>query len=157
MDLLAYSIEHGLTFRRKDRSRLMRAIGLLLGLLGVDFMRSFWTTVGRTVHFPVSGPDIGARYHPKVRPRVTGPGGGKVASMDEAMDLELPLPVGLAWFRWYWERGPYLYQIIHYGRPVEPVVGVLWRAYLCWPRPWMRRWFQAAQLEARVKARRGAA
>jgi hypothetical protein len=57
--------------------------------------------------------------------------------------LGVPLPFLLAWYRWWAERGPYLHQMRYYGRDVERTVQTLWRVYgWCWPRRWMRRWFE---------------
>ena len=52
--------------------------------------------------------------------------------------LLLPLPIGLAWFRWASERRAYLVQL-RAGASVDATVETLWSRYgWCWPRPWMR-------------------
>ena len=59
--------------------------------------------------------------------------------------LLMPLPFGLAWFRFRWEREAYLIQIAHAQdreREITRVVDTLWYGYgRPWPRRWMRRWF----------------
>jgi hypothetical protein len=62
MDIRAYAAERRLRFVRKDRSRLHRFIGKLCKVVGYDYMNRAWTTIGRTVAFPVWGPDIELEY-----------------------------------------------------------------------------------------------
>jgi hypothetical protein len=182
LDLAAFAREHRVRFVRKDRSGLMRFIGWLLGIFGYSrFMASAWTTVGRTVYFPTGnkwfasvsgGPqevlecaaevlqlDAYKEYLEVNRPTVEHEFHhilqfARLWHLHSLLYLlGLPLPFGLAWYRWRCERVAYLHQIRHYAllpgatamhweAEVEHVVGVLWRVYgRCWPRSWMRRWF----------------
>lgn len=166
MDLVAFARRHRVRFARKDRSRLMRAIGWLLGLFGVDFMDGFWTTVNRTIYLPTSAPlpdpqawpTRGASENARLDVRLLAYLERNRSVVEHEFHhvlqwerwlvlyslsyLLLPVPVLFAWCRWYWERGPNLYQIQNYGKDVDRAVEVLWRAYaMPWPRCWMRRWF----------------
>ena len=68
--------------------------------------------------------------------------------------LLLPLPIGLAWFRFRWEREAYLPEILQAPEralAIERVVESLWRGYAYpWPRAWMRRWFVRAATTSRT-------
>ncbi len=171
MDLAAFAREHGVRFVRKDRWWLTRWINRML--FWIPFDTGFWTTIGRTVAYPVTGPDLGLwqnfldpgtpldsylRDHRSVVEHefhhcLQHERWGLAYSVSY---LLLPLPVGLAWFRWLWERQPYTFQLRHYGDPERPaidrVVDTLWSAYLCWPKAWMRRWFQRELLEDAIVA-----
>lgn len=57
LNIAAFARQHRVRFVRKDRSRLMRFLGWLLGLFGYKrFMEHAWTTIGRTVYYSVTGP-----------------------------------------------------------------------------------------------------
>lgn len=63
--------------------------------------------------------------------------------------LLLPLPMGLAWFRWYWERKAYLESVLERpdfeskNRRIEWIANSLGGSdYLfTWPKPWIKKWF----------------
>ena len=65
----------------------------------------------------------------------------------------LPLPVGLAWFRWRWEREAYLPEVLAAAdcereQVIERICQSLWWGYAWpWPREWMREWFRRATRE----------
>ena len=133
----------------KHGSRSMRAAALLLRVIGSrGFMERYWTTVGRTVYYPscvrdpYAHPDVLAHELVHVRQWE------RWGVLLWASYLLLPLPFGLAWFRWRWEREAYLAQIEHAedrAREIERVVNALWFGYgRPWPRAWMRRWFERA-------------
>jgi len=142
MDLSAYCRKHRVRFVRKDRSLLMRAIAWLLGLFGYDFLRRAWTTVGRTVYYPTTGPSAVGWW--TVGNERTGVFAHAMRTREFTAYLEqhrqfvehelhhveqfrrlwhlhsllyllgLPLPLGFAWYRWRCERVAYLHQIRHY-------------------------------------------
>jgi len=104
----------GFRIVRKDRSRLHRAIHHALLVLTLGQMRSylgsFQTTIGRTVYVTAAWDDWAAdrRYvtlrheavHLRQFRRFTLPGMALLYVL-------LPLPMGLAWFRAYFEKQAY--------------------------------------------------
>jgi len=144
----------------KTSSTLMRSCGLLLRAVGNRvFLERYWTTLGRTIYYPT---------------RVTDPLSHPVVLEHELVHVRqwerwgvlmwvsyllLPLPIGLCWFRFRWEREAYLVDLAHAPdrdreREIERIVDSLWFGYgFPWPRPWMRSWFrQALPLLARHEA-----
>lgn len=140
LDLAAFARKHRVRFVRKDASRLMRFLGWLLGLFGYKrFLSHAWTTIGRTVYYPTTGPretwDVwyGPRRHPG---EVVDAWNDYLSAHRSTVEHEFhhviqferlwhlhsllyllfPLPVGLAWYRWWAERGAYLHMLRHYGR-----------------------------------------
>jgi hypothetical protein len=153
MDIEAFAKRHGVKFVRKDKSRLMRLLGWLFGLFGYDFMEKAWTTIGRTVYYPISLTPTPLPVHRKVPYR-----GALEHELHHVLQfkklwhlysllylLGVPFPFFLAWFRWKCEREPYLYQIKYYGLRIDRVVDRLWKVYgFCWPKRWMKRYFWRA-------------
>jgi hypothetical protein len=144
---------HRVRLAPKRGSRVMRAAALLLRAIGSrDFMDRYWTTVGRTVYYPSCVAD--PRAHPDVLEHELV----HVRQWERwgvwlwVSYLLLPLPFGLAWFRFRWEREAYLVQIERAedrAREIERVVNALWYGYgFPWPRAWMRRWFERAATPA---------
>jgi hypothetical protein len=138
---------HRVRLVSKADSRLMRAAALLLRGIGQrDFNERFWTTVGRTVYYPtcvedpLAHPDV--LEHELVHVRQWQRWG----VLMWLSYLCLPLPFGLAWFRFRWEREAYLVQIARAAdreQEIERIVQVLWHGYgWPWPRPLMRKWFR---------------
>jgi hypothetical protein len=103
-----------------------------------------WTTIGRTIYYPK---DV---RHPLAHPTAVEHEFVHVRQWERwgplfwLSYLLLPLPIGLAWFRWRWEREAYLVQLAHRtdkAVAIEQIVEALWSGYgWPWPRPWMRRW-----------------
>ena len=52
-----------------------------------------------------------------------------------------PIPIGFAWFRWLFERVPYAYQARAGYRSWEKLAPTIAKAYWCWPKTWMNKWF----------------
>jgi hypothetical protein len=140
---------HRVRFVPKHDSRAMRVAAWLLRPIGSRaFMERYWTTVARTVYYPACVRD------PRAHPDVLAHELVHVRQWERwgvllwATYLLLPLPFGLAWFRWRWEREAYLVQISSApdcAREIERVVEALWSGYgWPWPRAWMRRWFERA-------------
>lgn len=149
MSAVAELAAAGVRVRLKAESRLMRVLGWLLRLIGVrDFMMRFWTTIGpRTIWAPagVSLAHLEA-YALTIRHElVHARQARRWPVVFQVSYLLLPLPFGLAWFRWRWEREAYLVQLRAGAMTVDEVVDTLWRNYgWCWPRAWMRAWFKRA-------------
>jgi hypothetical protein len=126
LDLAAFCREHRVRFVRKDHSRLMRFLSWLFGLVGYDFMRRAWTTVGRTVYYPVTiyAKDPERLGHLPVslsehRPIIEHEfyhvlQYERLWHLHSLLYLVFPLPVGLAWYRWRCERVAYLHKLRHY-------------------------------------------
>ena len=115
----------------------------LIGRFYPAFQTSIWTTVGETIYHPHT--ELGAKVpyqvleHEKVHVaqyrRLSVP-------LFLFLYLLMPLPIGLAYFRWRLEREAYLLEINEHGRGIEDVVQTLWHGYgWPWPRRWMRAWF----------------
>ncbi len=98
----------------KADNRLMRAIDVFLKVASLgtnrDFMRSYYTTIGRTVYLPSSwelaGPEnrVVDLRHELVHMRQAARHGRILFSF---LYLFFPLPVGLAWFRAKFEKEAY--------------------------------------------------
>lgn len=134
--------EHRARFLPMPSSRLVRIMARLLWLLGNRrVLEEYWITIGRTIYHPASVSD------PYLYPRVVEHELVHVRQWERwgvllwLSYLLLPLPFGLAWFRWRWEREAYL---VHLEQgTVDQVVESLWAGYgWPWPRRWMRRWFE---------------
>lgn len=55
----------------------------------------------------------------------------------------VPFPIFFAYFRWRFERRPYLDHILSGNLTIDQVVSILWKKYWwTWPPRWMWRWFQ---------------
>ncbi len=150
-ELRAQVNQHQVHFRSSHESLFMSFAGLFMRLLGQkDFLRRVWLTLGRTIYHPsfVDDPYAypGTVEHELVHVRQWR----KYGPLFGLAYLLLPLPLGLSWFRWYFEREAYLVQlrICPDEAEVERLVEVLWRGYgYPWPRPWMRSWFRRKLLQ----------
>jgi len=141
---------HRVRFLPVARSGLTRAFARLLRLLGNRrFLEEYWITLGRTVHYPASVRD--PYQHPQVieHELVHVRQWERWGVLLWISYLFLPLPFGLAWFRWRWEREAYLGDLERRLDPaeralaVDEVVESLWVGYgWPWPRRWMKRWFE---------------
>jgi hypothetical protein len=137
---------------RKADSRLMHACALALhGVGNRMFMARYWTTIGSTIYYPACVSD------PLAYPTVLEHELVHVRQWRRwglwmwLSYLLLPLPVGLCWFRFRWEREAYLVELAHApsgparDREITRIVDALWYGYAFpWPRSWMRRWFEHA-------------
>jgi hypothetical protein len=134
---------------RKADSRLMQACAVLLRPIGNHvFMQHYWTTIGRTIYYPACVADPLAHpivlEHELVHVRQWQRWG----VLMWLSYLLLPVPFGLCWFRFRWEREAYLVELAHAPdreREITRIVDALWYGYgFPWPRRWMRRWFERA-------------
>jgi hypothetical protein len=131
----------------KRDSRLMRVLAALLRLVGTrGFNERFWTTLGRTIYYPTSVRDPYAHPDILAHELVHVQQWKRWGVFLWISYVLLPLPIGLAWFRFRWEREAYLVQIAAAAdreREIDRIVDVLWFGYARpWPRSWMRRWFR---------------
>ena len=137
----------GIRLVRKSEWWLTRWIAVLLKPLPMKsaFM-GFWTTIGRTITYPDHVEDP---FDPSYR-------GTFLHEIEHVKQwdvwwviqpityvLGVPLPVLFAYFRWLWERGPYLIQINRGEFTPKQAADMLWDNY-GWPWPWwwMERWFE---------------
>ena len=131
----------GVRFVRKGDSRLMWLIGKLLFFVP-HFSTRFWTTIGRTIYYPDYVEDPLAQETVVRHELIHVAQFERWGAFFMLAYLLFPLPVGLAWFRWRWEREAYLVNL-RAGAPLDFVVFTLWNNYgWCWPKSWMRKWFQ---------------
>lgn len=147
----------GVNFVRKQDSRFHKAVAWVLWVISfgkLNDYHNFATTIGRTVALPEN-----FDLYPEAE---------KMALVEHELThvrqyatwgllfmlsyLLLPLPAGLAYFRWVWEREAYLRQLqvlMLYGNQsvssrVEYVVGSLSGPNYIWAWPFkdsMKRWF----------------
>lgn len=155
IDIAALAAEHGVKFIRKDESRLHRFLGWLFMLVGYDYMNRAWTTIGKTIAYPVTGP----QSYPVKLERLTNNEAylerhrGIIEHefihilqrkrwwlLHDLGYLLFPLPVFCAWYRAEAELQAYAHECAFYGRDQAEVVETLWKVY-AWPMPrtWMRR------------------
>lgn len=135
-----------LTVRRKADSWFMRALGRVMGK---GFRERFWTTMSGYTTWAPSSVDMdglgregheGVIRHEAVHTRQAR---RWPVWFQLSYVLGVPLPVFFAYFRFRWEREAMLVDIAHETKTVEDCVQALWRSYgWCWPRSWMRRWFE---------------
>lgn len=141
----------GIKIIRKDHSRLMRVIGWILKRFKIDFMGSAWTTIGPKRIYASTRTPLSIENHENLEQwehiirheLVHVKQAKKYPIFWQFSYLFLFLPIGLAWFRWYWEREAYLtVNIQKYGADPDAVADTLSRMYLWpWPNSWMKRWF----------------
>jgi len=138
--------------RPKSESWLMRTIGFLLALFRINarFLERYTTVIWRDVWYPSPWRDFDidddaqlAAHASTFEHELVHVAQRKKWWLFWAVSyLLLPLPFGLAWFRWRWEREAYLTNIRN-GRTIEQCVDALWAYGWPWPRAWMRAWFEA--------------
>jgi hypothetical protein len=143
----------------KRGSPLMSIIAALLRPLGLrEFMARYWTTLGRVIYYPTAVED--PRAYPQVieHELVHVRQWARWGPWLWLSYLLLPLPFGLAWFRWRWEREAYLPEVLSASsaaereRVIQQLSETLWRGYgWPWPRRWMRSWFRAAAVRAAAR------
>ncbi len=136
---------------RKDRSRLMRAIAVVLWPLGIDFKR-FWTTLRlplgeSTIYYPAHVADpMADRCVTVVRHELVHVAQQRTAAglaRSYLLYLLFPLPV-LFSGRWFIERRAFLVDIEDGARTPTQCADLLWRQYFYpWPRRLMVEWFRA--------------
>jgi len=163
-DIAAWAAEHRVKFIRKDHSWLHRLIGwFMLTFFKYDYMRRAWTTIGRTIAYPVTGPPSVAGWDAT---DLISPEGAELLQpyleehrrtiehefhhvqqyealwhLHSLLYLMFPLPVFFAWYRVRCELLPYAHECAFYGRDQDEVVQTLFAVY-GWPYPkaWMRTW-----------------
>ncbi len=128
-----------------QRAPVLRAIMRSAGRLGLAISpETTWITLGSRIYHPddvrpSDEPEIVAHELVHVGQwRRWGPLFGIAY-------LLLPVPIGLAWCRWWSEREAYRVQLAVHPtlEEVDRLVMNLWTAYgWPWPRTWMRRWFR---------------
>lgn len=134
----------------KASSALMRFIGAVLGIFGIDFMDSFWTTISSKRIYAPNGVDLDRLdlYEVIIRHELVHVAQArKWPVWFQVSYLLFPLPFGLAWCRWYWERAAFMVDIKAGRLTVEQAVNMLSRYGWPWPKGLMRRFFEK-QLEA---------
>lgn len=151
VELRAELAKHSVRLVEKSQSWLLRSIGWFLCVTGINkrFMDDYFTTIGRTIYYPkVFSPDTDLyRYRSTFEHELV-----HVAQFERFWHLYsltyvlLPIPFGLAWFRWRWEREAYQVNRRN-GRTVDECVEALWQYGWPWPKSWMRKWFELHQPE----------
>jgi hypothetical protein len=117
----------------------------LIGRFIPEQMETMWTTIGETIYYPNYVDDPESKWFTNVIMH-------EQVHIDQYKKLSVPLflflyflvplPVGLAYFRWRFEREGYLVNIKQ-GLPISRVVDILWSSYgYPWPRKWMTSWFE---------------
>ncbi len=138
---------HRVRFVKKPDARFMSVLAFVLRAVGNrDFMDHYWTTIGRTIYTPSYVGDPYDHLSILEHELVHVDQYARWSVLFLISYLALPLPIGLAWFRWKWEREAYLVQIRNSPDPaaeITRIVDSLWSGYgWPWPRKWMRAWFE---------------
>jgi len=131
-------------YKNKKNSYLMRVIHLILSPFGIDFLNRFWTTIGRTIYYPVDIVEPLGNAYAEVREH-------ELMHVEQFFKyglflmilgyLLLPLPFIFSG-RWFIERGPYLNDIHKNRIAIPQAVENLHKYYLFpWPRKLMEAWF----------------
>jgi len=151
-----FIVDHNVKVIPKRESRLMRFIAWFCAVrwfwlfqINPHFMDRYTTTIGKTIYYRESWEPFSLTDDAAVRRH-------RITFMHEfrhVLQYEkwrvlyqisyvlLPLPFLLAWYRFYWERDPYLHVNIKHGRSVDDCVEALWKYGWPWPRSSMRKWF----------------
>ncbi len=147
-ELILFAYEHQVELVAKRHSMLMKVIDKLLSITGNKvFMTNYWTTIGKTIYYPDYAVDPFEHTKVLTHEFVHVKQWEQYGLLFMGSYLLLPLPVGLAWFRWRWEREAYLTGFARDGgeadrQEVERIVENLWHDYgWTWPKAWMRAWF----------------
>lgn len=140
---------YGVRLVSKKDDLLMKLIGILLMVFGVDFERFFTTyrlpfQKRATIAYPPNICDI-MRFrdvleHELYHVKQFSPWYGPLVVF--LLVTIIPLPVFFSG-RWFVEREPYLNDIKNRRYSIEAAVNTLWAYYFCcWPRFLMRKWFK---------------
>jgi hypothetical protein len=141
-DLTAKMNAVGARLRAKKHSTLMAVIAMLVRPFNASFMETYWTTIGRTIYYPLNV------AHPIIHVDIIEHELVHIEQWNKYWlwfwfsYLFVPFPIFVAWYRWRWEREAYLVDLNKGLCTIDAVVARLWHEYgWCWPRTWMRKWF----------------
>jgi len=135
----------GVKVLSKAGSKFMLLLGVIANLFHIDFMNRFWTTIGNTIYYPTTVKNPYHRTYQKVieHELVHVQQWRKWNILFSVSYALFPLPVFFAWFRWRWEREAYMIQVRANPDSINWIVETLWSNYLwCWPKKWMKEWFE---------------
>lgn len=105
--------------------------------------RHTWTTIGHTIYAPADCYDPLDDYVSLEHELVHVEQWNRYGIWFWISYLFLPIPFGLAWFRWRWEREAYSTELIYWWTPEQIVDVLASRTYLWpWPKKKMLAWFQ---------------
>ena len=106
-------------------------------------LRSYWLTIGNTIYYPDSVENP-TDEHALIRHELV-----HVQQYEKYgtllfifLYLFVPLPIGFAYFRWYFEREAYLVNIKAGDLTIPQVVRMLDGYWKPWPKKWMTTWFR---------------
>lgn len=140
----------------KKHSTLMKILSVIL-FFNRSFMDGYWTTVFGRVYSPTKvsllrHPERFAYHYHRIieHEHIHAQDWQKLPILFDISYILLPLPLGLAWCRWYWERRAYLPEILRITDDekrearINKIADNLgdWDYFLTYPKPWMRKWFQ---------------
>jgi len=155
-EIRAFVREHKVQILPKKASWLMRACAWFLYWTWInrDFMDRYTTTVGKKIYYRESWGDFDINSDTHVRRHASTLEHEFVHVLQykkwwllyQFTYLLVFLPLGLAWFRFYWEREAYQVNRL-YGRNIESCVDALWSYGWPWPRSRMRKWFENHPVE----------
>lgn len=139
----------GIKLVSKADSILMKVINLFALLVGVKhFMTGVWTTLGSTIYYPdlVKNPWHRVYEDTLLHEEVHIDDARKYPVMFQlSYALGLPLPIGLAYFRAFWEVRGYAMNVIHGGRTIDECVDSICSALYLWP--WPKKWVKKMLLK----------
>jgi hypothetical protein len=137
--MATYLDDQGVKLKAKKDSFFWRMIGKVF-----PQFNTFWTTINKTIYYP-------AHVENPLDPKYKNIIDHELVHVDQAkkytfplfafLYVFFPLPVGLAYFRWKFEREGYLGQI-RTGTSIDRVVETLSMYFYPWPKSWMKKWFE---------------
>lgn len=145
---------YGVQVRSKKESFVMHLLALILFPFNPKFLYSYWTTWYGKVYAPV-GFSLNDQAGYPAKKRVLEHEGIHLKDMKKwkflfrISYLLLPLPFGLAYCRWRWERKAYLPELKElknhhtFAKRLNQIVNALGGPDYMWtyPKSWMRKWF----------------
>lgn len=156
-EIRRFIVDHDVKVVPKSESRLMRFIAWFCSVrwfwlfqINPNFLDGYVTTIGKTIYYRSSWGAFSIENDADIRRHST-------TFEHEFMHVEqyerwwflyqasyllFPLPFLLAWFRFYWERQPYLHVNMKNGMTVDECANALWKYGWPWPRTLMKRWFE---------------
>ena len=138
----------GIKVVSKADSKLMMFLGLLFRLVGVkNFTTTVWTTFFNTIYHGTAVKDpwryVGTLLHEEqhIDDQRKYP-----ALFQLSYVLGLPFPIGLAYFRAYWEARGYAHNVLRGDISIEEAVGYICSPLYLWP--WPKKYVRKMVLKA---------
>jgi hypothetical protein len=145
----------GVRIYSKNHSTFMKILSWIL-FFNRSFMSGYWTTIFGRIYAStrtsmLRRPDRFEHWYRKTikHENIHAKDQRKYPVWFELTYILLPLPAGLAYGRWFWERRAYLPEILENTNDesrdarIKKIADNLggWDYFLTWPKGWIRKWF----------------